>query len=159
MRMTAEICFTVNTELVDANIFGDVILREPMEDTTKQAYQQLMTSMLANPRTRRRLLATLLIEKAWDLYSNEEDILEDLAPAEALVTDGDKRIELEDLVKAHLIKGAPYQWWKDEGATIQTSQENEAEGGLETEPLHVMIDDQLCDLRFEEVDADDCPLC
>jgi hypothetical protein len=159
MRMTAEICFTVNTELVDANIFGDVILREPMEDTTKQAYQQLMTSMLANPHTRRRLLATMLLEQCWELYYNEKDILEDLAPEEALVIGENKRIELEDLVKVHLVPGAKYYWWKDAGANERTLQENEAEGGLDTEPLHATIDDQLCDLRFEEVDADDCPLC
>jgi hypothetical protein len=56
-----------------------------MPEPTKRAYQQLLTSMLTNPRTRRRLLATMLLEKAWELYFNEEDILEDLAPEEALV--------------------------------------------------------------------------
>src|SRR5438874_12150593 len=28
--------------------------------------------LLTNPRTRRRLLATMLLEKAWELYFNEE---------------------------------------------------------------------------------------
>jgi hypothetical protein len=155
MRMTAEICFTVNTELVNSNILNNAFYQEEMEDSTKRAYQQLLTSMLADPRTRRRLLATMLIEKAWDLYDNEDDILEDLAPAEALVNDEDKRIELSDLVGPHLVSGAPYYWWKDAGANERTLQENEAEGGLDTEPLHATIDDQLCDLRFEEVDATD----
>jgi hypothetical protein len=159
MRMSAEICFTVNTKMVNANILYDTFHQEQMPEDTQLAYQQLMTSMLTNPRTRRRLLATMLLEQCWQLYYNEEDILEDLAPAEALVIGEDKRIELEDLVKAHLVPQAPYYWWKDAEATTRTFQENEAEGGLDTEPLHATIDDQLCDLHFEEVDADDCPLC
>ncbi|SRR5216110_1300836 len=157
MRMTAEICFTVNTDLVNSNAFNDPTY-EQMGDNTKRAYQQRLTSMLNDPRTRRRLLATMLLEKCWQLYYNEEDILEDLSPEEALVIGEDKRIELEDLVEAHLVPGAQYYWWKDAEATMRTFQENEAEGGLDTEPLHATIDDQLCDLRFEEVDADDCPL-
>jgi hypothetical protein len=83
--MTAEICFTVNTELVNSNIFNGMIYQDQMPEPTKRAYQELLTSMLTNPRTRRRLLATMLLEKAWELYFNEEDILEDLAPEEALV--------------------------------------------------------------------------
>ena len=158
MRMTAEICFTVNTERVNANMLYDTFHQEQMPEDTKRAYQQLLTSMLDDPHTRRRLLATMLLEQCWQLYYNEEDILEDLAPAEALVNDEDKRIQIEDLIEAHLVPGAPYYWWKDEGATTRTFQESEAEGGLDTEPLHATIDDQLCDLRFEEVDADDCPL-
>jgi hypothetical protein len=159
MRMTAEICLTVNTELVNANILNNAFYQEQMPEPTKQAYQQLLTSMLADPRTRRRFLATMLLEQAWQLYYNEEDILSDLAPAEALVTDEGERIQLEDIVSAHLVPDAPYYWWKDEAATTRTFQENEAEGGLDTEPLHATIDDQLCDLSFEEVEASDCPLC
>ena len=41
--------------------------------------------------------------------ANEEDILEDLAPEENLVTDEAKRIELEDLVEAHLVPGGKMQ--------------------------------------------------
>jgi len=159
MRMTAEICFTVNTELVNSNILYDTFHQEQMPEDTKQAYQQLLTSMLTNPQTRRRLLATMLLEQCWQLYYNEEDILEDLAPEEALVIGEDKRIQLEDLVKAHLVPGAKYYWWKDKDSTTQTFQKSEAEGGLDTEPLHATIDDQLCELHFEEVNADDCPLC
>src|SRR5438034_11357445 len=77
MRMTAEMCFTVNTELVNSNILNNAFYQEQMGDATKRAYQQLLTSMLTDPQTRRRLLATMLIEKAWQLYYNEEDILED----------------------------------------------------------------------------------
>jgi len=155
MRMTAEMCLTINTDLVNANTFSDPFYQENMPESTKHAYQQLLTSMLTNPRTRRRLLATMLLEKAWQLYFNEEDILEELAPAEGLVTDEDKRIELEDLVEPHLVPGAPYYWWKDPEASERTFQESEAEGGLDTEPLHATIDDELCDLRFEEIEPDD----
>ena len=56
MRMTAEMCFTVNTELVNSNIFNGMIYQDQMPEPTKRAYQQLLTSMLTNPRTRRRLL-------------------------------------------------------------------------------------------------------
>ena len=156
MRMTAEMCFTVNTELVNSTLFNGMIYQDQMPEPTKRAYQELLTSMLTNPRTRRRLLATMLLEKAWELYFNEEDILEDLAPEEALVNNEDKRIEIEDLVGPHLVPGAPYYWWKDPEASARTFQENEAEGGFDTEPLHATIDDQLCDLRFEEVESDDC---
>jgi len=155
MRMTAEMCFTVNTELVNSTIFNGMIYQDQMPEPTKRAYQQLLTSMLTNPRTRRRLLATMLLEKAWELYFNEEDILEDLAPAEALVNAEDKRIEIEDLVGPHLVPDAPYYWWKDPEAKERTFQESEAEGGFDTEPLHATIDDQLCDLSFEEIEPDD----
>ncbi len=109
MRMTAEMCFTVNTELVNSTIFNGMIYQDQMPEPTKRAYQQLLTSMLTNPRTRRRLLATMLLEKAWELYFNEEDILEDLAPAEALVNAEDKRIEIEDLA-GRLTIPAKYHW-------------------------------------------------
>jgi len=97
----------------------------------------------------------MLLEKVWQLYSNEEDILEDLAPEEGLVNAEDKRIEREDLVGPHLVALAPYYWWKDPEANERTFQESEAEGGFDTEPLHATIDDQLCDLSFEEIEPDD----
>ena len=56
MRMTAEMCFTVNTELVNSTIFNGMIYQDQMPEPTKRAYQQLLTSMLTNPRTRHRLL-------------------------------------------------------------------------------------------------------
>jgi hypothetical protein len=160
MRMTAEMCLTINTELVDSNILNNAFYEEPMPEPTKQAYQQLLARMLSDPRTRRRLLATMLLEKACRLYFNEEDILEELTPEEGLVTgEEDKRIELEDLVGPHLVPGAPYYWWKDPEASTRTVQESEAQGGFDTEPLHATIDDQLCDLRFEEIEPDDEKPC
>lgn len=156
MRMTVEMCFTVNTDLVNADTFRDPFYQQNMSETTKHAYQQLLTSMLTDPLTRRRFLATMLVEKAWDLYHNEDDILEDLAPEEGLVTgQEDKRIELEDLVQPHLVPGAPYYWWKDPEASVRTLEESEANGGLDTEPLHATIDEELCSLSFEEIEPDD----
>ncbi len=61
----------------------------------------------------------MLLEKAWQLSYNEEDILEDLAPEEGLVNDEDKRIEIEGLVEPHLVALAPYYWWKDPQVTVR----------------------------------------
>src|SRR5258708_13079203 len=74
MRMTAEMCFTVNTELVNSTIFNGMIYQDQMPEPTKRAYQQLLTSMLTNPPTTRHLLPTLLPQKPRKHYYHQDDI-------------------------------------------------------------------------------------
>lgn len=154
VRMEVELCFTVNTELVDANVFGSPFYQN-MPEGTRQAYQQLLRAVMNDPATRRRLLATMAIERAWNLYLNEDDILSEVAPEENLVSDDGKRVELEQIVQPHLIAGAPYFWFKDAEANEHTFKESEAQGGLDTEPLHTCLDDMVCNVLFTEVPEDE----
>src|SRR5260370_27415979 len=110
---------TVDLSLVSANVFGSAF-QDNMPEATKEAYQQLWRRMLADKETRRRLLATMLIEKCIELYHNEDDILTDLAEEEDLVNEEGNRIEISDLALEHLVDDAPYYWWKDKAATEST---------------------------------------
>lgn len=119
------------------------------------AYQQLWRSILADPETRRRLLATMLIERCIDLYHNSDDILTNLAEDENLVNDDGNRIEIVDLALSHLVEGASYYWWKDKEATEPTFLAEEGAGGLDVEALHACITDDIANISFEVIDPDD----
>jgi hypothetical protein len=154
VKIEMEVCVQVDPALLTTDIFhsyGD----QPMPETTKQAYEQLLRACLADPHSRQRFLTTMAIERLWDLYFNEQDILSSLLPDLELVTQEGKRAELEHLVLPHLVKGAPYYWWKDSQAEEHTFIAEEAEGGLDTEPLHACIDDEIVQVSVAEITPDD----
>src|SRR5579884_880866 len=150
-RMTVDLCFSVNLSQVSANVF-DAAYMENMPEATKLAYQQLWKDMLSDPKTRRRLLATMLIERCIDLYYNTDDILTDLAPEENLVNGAFNRIELIDLALDHLVPGTPYYFWKNKEATESTFLASEGLDGLDIEALHACIVDDIARIDFEEVE-------
>jgi hypothetical protein len=153
-RLTVELCLSVDLSQVSANVFDSAYM-EQMPEATKLAYQQLWKDMLSDPETRRRLLATMLIERCIDLYHNTDDLLTDLVPEEKLVNGAGNRIELLDLALKHLAPGAPYYFWKNKEATESTFLAEEGLGGLDVEALHACLVDDLAHIDFEEVEPDD----
>lgn len=154
MRATIDLCFAVNLGKVRSNDLDFDYLND-MPEATELAYQQLWRKILADPKTRRRLLATSLLERAIDLYYNTDDILTDLAEEEDLVNLEGKRDELSDIAAEHLAPGAPYYFFSNKEATETTFKAEEGVGGLDIEPLFACIIDAVASINFEEILAED----
>jgi len=162
VRMTLDLCLAMDINRVDKD---EMDTRNPLYDgdgmpaATKAAYQGLIKAIMTDPQTRLRLLATMAIEEAYNLYHNNDDILTELLEdgelVPDLVNDEEGRVELGDLAEPHLVDDKPYQWLRINWDEVTFTFNREEADVFDPDPLHNALISAIAHLSFQEIEPDD----